>query len=210
MSSKPVNATKILIVRHAEKPDDSAQGVMPDGTQSDEALIVQGWQRSGGLIALFNPSAKTFQNPELATPGTIFASWESASKGSQRPLQTVATLAAALNLQVQTRDQKDLEGLAKAALDATGVVLISWQHEDIPSIAEEIAKEINKRTNLPMTSTPPSPWPPPKWPGKRFDLVWVFDPVGSPPTSWNFTQVPQLLLPGDLNTVVTASDDGSA
>ena len=42
-------------------------------------------------------------------------------------------------------------------------------------------------------------------PADRFDLVWVFDIVGSdPPTGWTFTQVPQLLLAGDLNTVITS------
>lgn len=193
--------SKIMIIRHAEKPEGSDQGVMPDGSQSAEALIVQGWQRSGGLVALFDPARGPLQSPELATPGAIIASWTSATSGSQRPLQTVASLAQALGLTPVTFD-KDAKHHPEvdAALAATGTVLIAWQHEDIQDIAEHVAG----KSGLPVTPTPPSTWPPPSWPGSRFDLVWVFDVVGNPPTSWTFTQVPQLLLPGDLSSVITA------
>jgi hypothetical protein len=36
---------------------------------------------------------------------------------------------------------------------------------------------------------------PPVWPGHRFDLVWVFDLNAD--GTWSFVQAPQLLLPGD-------------
>jgi hypothetical protein len=203
MATKTPTVSKIMIIRHAEKPLGSDQGVMPDGTQSQEALIVQGWQRSGGLVTLFDPARGPLQSTELATPGMILASWESATKGSQRPYQTVAALAQQLGLDSShfvTFDRSDIKGVVAAAIEATGTVLICWQHEDFPSIAETIAR----KTALPVTPTPPSVWPPPSWPGSRYDLVWVFDVIGSsPPTSWTFTQVPQLLLPGDSSTVIT-------
>ncbi len=202
MATKTPTVSKIVIIRHAEKPVGSDQGVMPDGTPSQEALIVQGWQRSGGLVTLFAPARGPLQSPGLTTPGTILASWESATKGSQRPHQTVATLAQQLGLDSShfvTFDKSDIKGVVDAAIEATGPVLICWQHEDIPSIAETIAS----KTGLPVTPTPPSLWPPPSWPGSRFDVVWVFDVIGSaPPTGWTFTQVPQLLLPGDSPTVI--------
>jgi hypothetical protein len=79
-------------------------------------------------------------------------------------------------------------------------VLIGWQHGEIPTILTTIVKV----TGLTVNPTPPSTWPPPKWPGTRFDLVWVFDLVTSAQgPSWTFTQVPQLLLAGDLPTPIT-------
>jgi hypothetical protein len=39
------------------------------------------------------------------------------------------------------------------------------------------------------------PLPPDYWPPDRFDVIWTFTHDGG---RWRFTQVPQLLLPGDL------------
>ena len=39
------------------------------------------------------------------------------------------------------------------------------------------------------------PLPPDYWPPGRFDVIWTFTHDGG---RWRFTQVPQLLLPGDL------------
>ncbi len=192
------NVSKIMIIRHAEKPEGDVKGVDPSGKHDDNSLIVQGWQRSGGLITLFDPSRGPLQSTDLKTPGTIIASWTSAGQGSQRPLQTVASLAQQLKLTPLTFDRTaPHHPEVDAALQAKGVVLIAWQHEDIPDIAAHIAS----KSGLTVSPAPPSPWP-----KERFDLVWVFDVVGSPPASWAFTQVPQLLLPGDLSTVVTASE----
>jgi hypothetical protein len=200
--SKTPTVSKIMIIRHAEKPDGVNRGVEPDGSPDDEALIVRGWQRSGGLVALFNPARGSLQTAALARPGTIFASQASPTKHSQRPYQTVATLAQALGLMPVTFEHTKIFDLVDAVLAATGTALISWQHEDIPTIARTIAD----KSNLPVIPISPSPWPPPEWPGKRFDLVWVLDLIGDdPPTSWTFTQIPQLLLPGDSVEVITGS-----
>jgi hypothetical protein len=194
--------SKIMIIRHAEKPGGNDRGVDPDGSHDDEALIVRGWQRSGGLVALFDPARGPLQTAALTRPGAIFASQTSPTKHSQRPLQTVAALAERLGLSPVTFDHTETHALVDAALASTGTVLISWQHEDIPTIAQTIAD----KSALPVTPVSPSPWPPPTWPGKRFDLIWVLDLVGSDtPTSWTFTQVPQLLLAGDSAEVITGS-----
>jgi len=42
---------------------------------------------------------------------------------------------------------------------------------------------------------PANPTPPRHWPHDRFDMIWTFTPE---PNGWRFTQIPQLLLPGDL------------
>ena len=220
-----INATKIMIVRHAEKPEGDFLGITDVGKEDKESLIVKGWQRSGALVALFDPARGPLQSPDLATPATIIASWKDPNHQSQRPLETVTPLATMLKITPQTfvndsptaddgtdtgdddastGDSSTNTGVTDAvaaALAATGVVLISWQHEDIPLIANTIVSA----SNLPVNGESPSEWKAPaKWPGKRFDLVWVFDIVGSnPPTGWTFTQVPQLLLAGDLNTAIT-------
>jgi hypothetical protein len=57
----------------------------------------------------------------------------------------------------------------------------------IPTIADHIAG-----TN---------PAHPQQWPGEHFDLVWVFDRT-SGAQNWTFTQVPQMLLPGDVSDLI--------
>jgi hypothetical protein len=193
-------ATKVMIIRHAEKPpaSNNPAGVLLDGTQDPEALIVQGWQRAGAIAAMFAPE-RLLQSSDLATPQTIIASWTSDTKGSQRPEETITPLALRLGITPQTFPRASITQAVEAALAATGTVLIGWQHEDIPTIATTIAN----LTELTVNPTPPSTWPPPKWPGTRFDLVWVFDLVTANQTStWTFTQVPQLLLAGDSSTVI--------
>ena len=68
-----------------------------------------------------------------------------------------------------------------------GVVLISWQQEYIPQIANYILRSK-------MMS-------PQDWPDDRYDMVWVFD---RDPNSdqYSFHQVPQNLLMGDWATPI--------
>ena len=193
--------SKIMIIRHAEKPpaNNDPAGVLLDGTHNPEALIVQGWQRAGALAALFDPT-RLLHSSDLAVPQTIIAAWTSDKKGSQRPEETITPLALKLGLTTKTFPKSAISTAVGAALAATGTVLIGWQHGEIPTLATTIAT----LTGLTVNPTPPSSWPPPKWPGTRFDLVWVFDLVtSSQGSSWTFTQVPQLLLAGDLPTPIT-------
>ena len=71
-------ATKIMIIRHAEKPyttpPPATTGVTVLGQPDPDSLIVRGWQRAGALVALFAPSRGPLQSSELATPHFIFAS----------------------------------------------------------------------------------------------------------------------------------------
>ncbi len=201
--ANPPSTTKIMIIRHAEKPpatdDDAAgagaaqgkkvlegppYGVDLDGNNTNESLIVQGWQRAGALIGLFAPPPGASKNPVLATPQFLFAS----DSKSKRPLETIEPLALKLNLK-PTRDPKqDHKAIAEAAMACGGIALICWQHEDIPHMANHI---LGNRTTVPQ-----------KWPGHRFDVVWVFDLDPSSKT-YSFTQVPQLLLAGDSDTPIS-------
>jgi hypothetical protein len=200
--AKTPATTKIMIIRHAEKPpkdDDAAggsavagkkvlegppYGVDPDGNNTNESLIVQGWQRAGALIGLFAPPPGTSQNPVLATPQFLFAS----DSKSKRPLETIEPLALKLNLKRTTDPKQDHNAIADAAMACGGTALICWQHEDIPQMANHI---LGNKTTVPQ-----------KWPGHRFDMVWVFDLDPSSKT-YSFSQVPQLLLAGDSDTPIS-------
>jgi hypothetical protein len=178
-------ANKIMLIRHGEKPSDdgSVQGVAAPGVPDPEELAVRGWQRAGALVRLFAPRDNTSVDQRLATPRTIFASSVGRHSNSMRPQHTVLELATLLKLSLVLRHPKgDEVALVADALAVDGPVLIAWEHEAIPDIANHI---IGNSTTCPQ-----------KWPGTRFDLVWVFDRQHTT-AAWGFAQVPQMLLAGD-------------
>ena len=76
-------ATKIMLIRHAEKPDDKDGGVDPKGDLEKHDLIVRGWQRAGALVQFFaNPRDP---NGPIKRPATIFATQPSHRKRKQAP-----------------------------------------------------------------------------------------------------------------------------
>jgi broad specificity phosphatase PhoE len=179
------NATKILVIRHGEKPseDSPAVGVTADGVVDPASLTVQGWQRAGALVPLLAP-AVGLPRPGLALPQKLYGS-SSAADGSARPVQTIIPLSARLNLPVETTYTKGQEtDLVVAVKTRPGVVLICWQHERISDIANAI---------LGNQSAPQH------WPKERFDVIWLFDRDGSS-GQYTFSQIPQQLLAGDLAT----------
>ena len=183
-------ARKIMIVRHGEKPDKDASihGVDPEGERDKNELSPQGWQRSGALVRFFNPLNSQFSNPALAKPNAVFAAAPSDHVKSERSLNTVKAVADSLRLHIDLKYTKgDEEALVHNVLATDGVVLIAWEHKSILAIA-----------NLILGHDKSSPQ---KWPDSRFDLVWVFDQQPHPRV-WKFTQVPQLLLPGDSPNVL--------
>jgi hypothetical protein len=102
-------------------------------------------------------------------------------------------VAAKLGLAIDTSFKKDkYKPMTDAALACDGMVLIAWQHQDIPAIGTHLLK----RSGASGIALPTA------WPQDRYDLVWVFDrPSGSGPIT-AFTQVPQLLLAGDQDSVL--------
>jgi hypothetical protein len=84
--------------------------------------------------------------------------------------------------------------MADAALQCDGVVLIAWQHQDIPAIGHHILKHTGT-SELPV---------PASWPSERYDLVWVFDRPSGSGRITSFSQVPQLLLAGDQRRVIAS------
>lgn len=182
-------ASRIMVVRHAEKPADPPppHGFDAGGDHDKESLTTDGWQRAGALACLFAPARGPLQSASLSTPRYIYASG-TPDGGSLRPQQTVTPLASLLGLALDTSFAKGQETeMVADAMARDGVVLIAWQHEAIPGIANQI---LGNDTTAPQ-----------KWPGSRFDLVWVFD-LDAGSGTYAFTQVPQLLLAGDSPDVI--------
>lgn len=184
-------ATKVMIIRHAEKPTTTpppaTNGVTITGQQNEDSLIVRGWQRAGALVPLFFPARGPLQSSELATPQFIYATSTSDDEGN-RPEETITPLAQKLGLVPnESFSKSQLEEVATSAIGCDGVVLISWPHGQIPNLCYLIPLSSNNKNPIPST-----------WPSDRFDVVFVFDlDTSSEVFGYTFSQVPQLLLDGD-------------
>jgi hypothetical protein len=184
--------TKIMIIRHGEKPEPGTpdEGLGPDGGSDPASLTAEGWKRAKKLVGFFVDA----DAPGIATPIMIFAC--KPTPDSRRPQETVSLLANALWSDAQRPqrfntkiDRDNFAGLAAAVMASEGACLICWEHDRIPGIAAE------------FPHVPPSPG---KWPGHRFDVVWVLDSHGD---SWAFSQTPESLLPDDEGKPIKSKDD---
>ena len=179
-------ATKIMIIRHAEKPTTTppppTNGVTITGTPDKDSLIPVGWQRAGALVALFSPSEGPLQNSDLATPQFIYATSTSDVEGN-RPEETITPLAEKLGM-VPNKSfaNSQEEEAATSAISCNGDVLICWPHGKIPKLASFIPLSSNNKNPIPSS-----------WPSTRFDVVFVFD-LDTNSGGYTFSQVPQLLL----------------
>ena len=159
---------------------------------------MQGWQRAGALVRFFSPLSAQFQQLGIDQPQFLFASGPVSKKDKQagtgsksfRPEQTITPLSQfrgedfPINLNFAEGEETEV---AAAVVECGGVAAIAWQHENIPAIAYAILGENGVV--------------PAQWPGDRFDVVWVFDL--QPGGEYLFSQVPQMLLAGDLPSVIT-------
>ena len=123
---KPRPPATILIIRHAEKLTDGRIDLSPTG-----------FERARLLPTLFSPTAA---RPDLPTPQVLFATH--LSPHSNRPVQTVTPLAAALHLPIDDSiSNDDYPALASALLSgkyAAKVVLVVWHHGKIPQLASAL------------------------------------------------------------------------
>jgi hypothetical protein len=181
-----VSPTKIMIIRHAEKPmPDGANGIAPDGSPDPKSLSQQGWERAKKLVNFFRQPTAT----QIETPGMVFAA--APDVGSKRPAETVTPLVDALWQDPergerfnQSIPKEKVAKLASKVMAASGVVLVAWEHTLIPAA---------------VSALPHAPATPTEWPGKRFDVVWI---LTAKQGGWDFTQTPQDLLEGDQNSVI--------
>lgn len=169
--AKPTYPARVLIVRHAEKPDD----------ENVRDLSAAGKKRADAFPDLFIKSDK---RPEpFPTPDFIFAT--SASKRSDRPVETVTPLAKKLKLDIDSRYANDEYPKLAAELLSNPkyegkTVLICWHHGKIVDLAGAL-----KADDVPD-----------QWKDGVFDRVWV---VTYDQGKGKLSKRPQLLLPGDAD-----------
>ena len=135
-----MTASKIMVIRHAEKPDDAVTvfGVTIEGHQDPEELTVRGWQRAGALATFFAPPDEHFRDQRIEKPLTIFASRVVPHSKSLRPQHTVEPLAELIGREKLRLDfsEGEEQQLVAAVIAVDGVTLISWHHEAIPAIKD--------------------------------------------------------------------------
>ena|ERR1700736_1895082 len=190
MSGPLPKVTKIMVLRHAEKPAKDLEpfGVTLEGKRDNESLTARGWQRAGALANLFAPTNGHFQHASLARPQLIYASKPLKRRGSRRPIETVTPLAEKLAIRINNNfPRSEVEKMLEEVFLCKGTVLICWQREYIPQIAAHI---LGNQKKVPQV-----------WPEDRFDLIWVFD-RGRSSTKFSFKQVSQRLLTGDWTTPI--------
>lgn len=190
MAKRKKRATKIMVMRHAEKPakDGPPYGVTLEGERNKESLEPRGWQRAGALAHLFAPTNGSIQNGSLATPHYLYASKPLRRKGSRRPMETITPLAEKLAIRINSQyERSDVEGVIEEVFSCRGVVLMCWQREYIPQIASHI---LGTEKGVPQL-----------WPEDRFDMTWVFD-LDPRSDRYKFRQIPQRLLMGDWATLI--------
>jgi phosphohistidine phosphatase SixA len=111
--------TQILVMRHAEKPDDP----------TDPDLTPAGQQRATTLA--------TFIPKRFGTPDFIFAA--SISKNSARPYETVKPLSKATGIPIDaTYADQDYGALAQALRSERRyqdkLIIVCWHHGNIPNL----------------------------------------------------------------------------
>jgi len=193
--------TKIMLIRHGEKPPkspgkDGPFDVQENGTPGGgKSLIVQGWQRAGALNAFFAPYHSKPSNPDIATPNYIYAA--NPNKESARPCESVTPLAAWLGYKQgspQFNVNFDIGGgekdMVKSVMGLDGVVLICWEHDHImPNIIDAIQHAVP----IANYSSMPSKWP------DVFYLVWVLNlQNNAEKISYLWQQHKQNLIQGDV------------
>lgn len=177
----------VMIIRHGEKPKKKKDGpgIDPAGNFDDHSLTPVGWQRARALADVFDGQGPT--PPGVVKPATIYAAGARPSGQGARTRETVMPLAEKLGVAVNaTYGKGEEQALAQNVASESGPTLISWQHSEIPSIAEAFGVV--------------NPDPPSEWPDNRYDVIWTLEKT---PTGWKFAQIPQMVLPGDQAAAIS-------
>lgn len=175
----------VILIRHAEKPlaDAPPHGLTEEHVVDPGSLSPRGWQRARALVSFFVGAGGGPGTSGLTVPTHLFASQVGPQSGSRRSFETLEPLAERLGLHIDTRFLKEEIGQLAEGIRATeGIVLVSWEHHLIPSLAVML---MGQPSLVPQI-----------WPDDRFDLVWLFerDAAG---TGFRFRQVAERLLEGD-------------
>lgn len=191
MSQESEPPRVIYIIRHAEKPAaHHHRGVDFHGKENEHSLLPRGWQRSGALAALFDPDLGPLR-PGLHVPELLVSPSYGGKKDNaqHRTHQTISGVSDRLGIEIAADFEKGQEPHLADSLvkSGPGPVLVCWDHAHIPDLAAA----------LPVADGAVVPA---KWPDDRYDLIWSFTHAGD--RRYDFAQLPQLLLPGDTDTVI--------
>jgi hypothetical protein len=161
---------QIILLRHAEKPDDKAE----------VHLSSRGRERAQALVALLGRHSPFTTNTPVAA---LYATRVTRHDRSQRTGETLAPLGQDLGLPVNTAfGSGEYASLAQSILrNATyrrQTVIICWTHDEIGKLAEALGVKPG----------------PPRWKDKVFDRLWVIRLENGGAT---LRDVPQRLLAGD-------------
>lgn len=191
----------IYVIRHGEKPSDQSAhasedpaGVDVTGRVNKHSLTPRGWQRSGAIAVLFTRPAQPGM-PALFVPDRLLCPdyGDTAKATEHRAYQTLLGLSDAIEQPIESRyplgDEPRLAaaliGHSTHATDTPGaVVLICWEHKNIPRIT----------AGIPTDQATPVPT---AWPDDRFDLIWQFRKTSTEHDLYRFAQFSQNVL-GDI------------
>lgn len=141
----PDESLKVVIVRHGEKPPKD---------KDNGNLSCDGLNRSLKLPAVIVT--------KFGVPNHIYAPELSSGSrtGHSRMFQTATPLAALYNLKINTKfDEDDTDDAADDVKSKKKVVLMVWEHSQIPSLAKSLQPD-----GAPTT-----------WDGDDFDSIWILD-----------------------------------
>jgi phosphohistidine phosphatase SixA len=143
-TTQPQGPRIVMIIRHAEKPDET-------GAIKDPDLNKKGFERADAL-------AKVIPD-HFPKPDFLIATKK--SKGSDRPVETITPLSKALHEEIESTFKDDeYAELAKSVLTdpkySGKTVMIAWHHGKIPELAKALG-----------VSDVPDKWDP-----NVFDRVW--------------------------------------
>ncbi len=196
--TKPAPPALVILIRHAEKPDESKGHAVSDEETTDPNLAPLGYYRAGAYAAYFDPKRNGGLYPAI---DHVFAT--KASDKSDRPVLTVTPLAAALGKKIHDQYDNHPDGIAGLCAEmlsgayAGQTVLICWHHGTMPDVAAGLG-----HANAP------------KVPGTSFDVVWQFA-YAKGSTTPTFTPSTENLMYDDaaslatLDTAATATATGN-
>jgi hypothetical protein len=161
--------SQVLIIRHGEK------------TGEGNSLSLKGKERAAALIPFFMETKEFLTN---GTPAAIYAVQSSDQNPSQRPVETVQSLADKLKITLNTKYVQDnyKKMVDEIKSDPTyhgKTVLICWEHTVIPEIARAFG----------ALQTPG------RWSSEAYDRVWKINFNTSGRAS--FENLAQKLMYGD-------------
>lgn len=115
---------RVVIIRHAEKPDDG------------DNLSCKGMNRALQLPAVLHAK---FQTPDHVYVPTLDCG---KSTNHARMFQTITPFAAKYNLKINSAfDEKDVSSVASSVLKRKGTVLLVWEHSQIQPLAKALGAD---------------------------------------------------------------------